>query len=766
MFQLKFKMSLNINRSTIDKLKKIYSYNENLNSRTISKIPVEKYDTGLTVGNVIRYDTVAQKFIKSQANTSTNSEVFGIVESINEDNSLNVVTNGSITLDTSKLINTSVPNTGNNDIYFLSTAVAGYMTNFATTESDTIVKPIYYNAPHGEYTGLVRNYIGYKTKSASGEQSSFFTLNTISQDFTKALFIDTVTFKIQISNISFTGGSINLTYFNLFSFTNLPYETSEQLDINFLSNYEIVISNNGRDILIFAKTLNKIYYINIDSNNQAKLKHIIYLNIVGSPEDKIWAVDDEITSITVSSRSLTRSNDPVYDFKNSTFDVSSKISYYRRTVNNKNNKFKWRKVYENYAHGHIRTVPRPYISNFNTNGSIETMFGAFRISDLKVNGKYFTYTTKARIEDQKLYKSCLNGFNNQRYTGNAQIANLLSAAKTYLYYGSPTTIPTEQQYRHIFFTDFNQYFYYENPSLNLFPSNILTNINSYKFKCSPGVKNYEIVSKNNDGKYFFDLSCVHSSGLKYFNPIFPCRDSSITYPTSILELRKLLNGLRDFNTNFSYFQSTVPQVPTYEQDVLESKTAIATSFFITAFLYQFKRVSDGVTNNQLVIIKYPKKSYDGQSVFKYFEYSNTVGDLIPSTTGHGLVSAFRSNSPFAEVSNQYVSNTTNEAVVFPTFFGSRENPTFTGEITLTTPNINQLTFFELFTSDNYYYICTSNYIFIWEYSTSTYKILFVDNFHQSKFYFNVNGDFFIKDSIAYKYTFSSNTLTDIELSLI
>jgi hypothetical protein len=100
------------------------------------------------------------------------AEVFGIVESINADNSLNVVLNGSINLPAVKLF-AAGPNTnpGFDDVFFLSGLTAGKLQNIGPTFASqyqsknffqTIIKPVYYVAPHGNFTGLVRNYLGYK----------------------------------------------------------------------------------------------------------------------------------------------------------------------------------------------------------------------------------------------------------------------------------------------------------------------------------------------------------------------------------------------------------------------------------------------------------------------------------------------------------------------------------------------------------------------------------------------------------------------------
>ena len=157
-------MALDKNYSTINELNKIFSINENYRyfSRTIVQIDYPNYQQGITSGDVIRYDPSNFSYVKSFANSSINSEVFGIVESVSSDGTLNVVTNGSIILNPGKTINVTGTNSGGNDIYFLSGISAGFIQNYGPTYADYIIKPIYQVGPHGNYTGIVRNYIGYK----------------------------------------------------------------------------------------------------------------------------------------------------------------------------------------------------------------------------------------------------------------------------------------------------------------------------------------------------------------------------------------------------------------------------------------------------------------------------------------------------------------------------------------------------------------------------------------------------------------------------
>ena len=133
-------------------------------SRLLVNIP---YVSGLTTGQVIRYSLSAAGYTgytAAKADTPPNSEVFGVIESYESTpQSFNVVIYGSINIESNKLLNAgSGGGSGGNDIYFLSGLTAGYLQNLAPSNPAHIVKPVYQVAPHGSYTGVVVNYIGYK----------------------------------------------------------------------------------------------------------------------------------------------------------------------------------------------------------------------------------------------------------------------------------------------------------------------------------------------------------------------------------------------------------------------------------------------------------------------------------------------------------------------------------------------------------------------------------------------------------------------------
>lgn len=120
--------------------------------------------SGLTIGNVIRYDVLSSGFTGSKANDAPSSEVFGVIESFDaSQNKFSVVLYGSINLASSALADMgSSGGSGGSDIYFLSGTTAGTLQNLAPTSINHIIKPVYQAAPHGSFSGVVMNYLGYK----------------------------------------------------------------------------------------------------------------------------------------------------------------------------------------------------------------------------------------------------------------------------------------------------------------------------------------------------------------------------------------------------------------------------------------------------------------------------------------------------------------------------------------------------------------------------------------------------------------------------
>lgn len=119
---------------------------------------------GLSAGDAIYYSGASAYYKRSLANDPSTAEVFGIVESVDITGSANVVLYGSIGL--TGYIDLEDGGEGGHDIYFLSGLTAGKLQSLAPTDQNHIVKPVYQVAPHGNFTGTVVNYIGYKVPAS------------------------------------------------------------------------------------------------------------------------------------------------------------------------------------------------------------------------------------------------------------------------------------------------------------------------------------------------------------------------------------------------------------------------------------------------------------------------------------------------------------------------------------------------------------------------------------------------------------------------
>ena len=124
--------------------------------------------SGITFGDVVRFNPqyasggLTGQYTKAQADTDENAEVIGVVENITTDY-YTIVTHGSILYPTSRLTGLC-GGAGGVDILFLDSGISGGLTGIVAGVAgfSTIVKPVIQIAPHGNYNGIVVNYIGYK----------------------------------------------------------------------------------------------------------------------------------------------------------------------------------------------------------------------------------------------------------------------------------------------------------------------------------------------------------------------------------------------------------------------------------------------------------------------------------------------------------------------------------------------------------------------------------------------------------------------------
>lgn len=130
-----------------------------INIKTTDGLPT----TGITAGDVIRWDVPTAGYTLSVASTEPKAEVLGVVESVSS-SGCTVVLSGSIQYPASKLSAITSGGAGNVDVLFLSDTVSGGLTGTVdmSTSGEKIIKPVMQVAPHSIYNAVVTNYVGYK----------------------------------------------------------------------------------------------------------------------------------------------------------------------------------------------------------------------------------------------------------------------------------------------------------------------------------------------------------------------------------------------------------------------------------------------------------------------------------------------------------------------------------------------------------------------------------------------------------------------------
>lgn len=131
--------------------------------------------SGITLGDVIRYDVPTGGYTLSIASADEKAEVVGVIESLGS-GTCTVVVSGSVKYPANRLAGITAGGNGGIDVLFLDDKVAGGLTGTIdlTAGGEKIVKPVIQIAPHGIYNGIVVNYIGYKVgnQAAVVEKSS------------------------------------------------------------------------------------------------------------------------------------------------------------------------------------------------------------------------------------------------------------------------------------------------------------------------------------------------------------------------------------------------------------------------------------------------------------------------------------------------------------------------------------------------------------------------------------------------------------------
>jgi hypothetical protein len=766
-------MHLDGNYSTINNKISSFSIEEGILSRIIVSIPSNKYDTGITGGDVIFFNNllgpVNGNYRKSKADSPTTAEVFGIVESVELNGDLNVVISGSINLPTLNIFNTNNTslNLGSNDVYFLSGQTAGALENYPPTTENYIIKPIYLNAPHGSFTGLVRNYLGYKNQP---EYSTDQILSTFSEDMSKSLTYNEYTQRFIVNDVSYSSNTFNSTEKYVFDKFDLETAASQSIDFLLTSDYDSKISDDGKHILLFGKPSKKIYYIYINNLNDIELKATIDVDLVGNPDDLLWAVDNEVTCFTVGTRSLDREADR-YDTQINAYQLSSKIEYWKRNVNNTSSPFRWRRVHNTQAKGFLFSKSLSYN---NAGPQLDELYvngGVHRLSDVWCRNKNFTTSYKTLIEDQIEYQTKISTMSYERYDTN--IRNLISEGITsgdVLYLaGICSNIPSWPNGI--------------SASTSIQNTILLSNLTTFtnhtfdtdqastkRYSCRFNLNHFKILGKT-FGYYYDDPSykkdcflydeIIYSTPNQYDLSTFYNNTKGKTLNNSIKELLQLSNRMVAQSALVVFEAGTTFTSPNYSKNALLSKSKTTETFTLISLLYEYINHTNGNKSKHLIICKYPFYAFDNFNVLQYYHRSDEYQRILPNDgTNFGHLISFKSSTIGPQIIGKYGPNYTSG--VFQTTFARVDviPYQFTNDTTISNPNIDQINNFELFTSNDRFFICTSNKIIVWTYSLSSYIVISYDNFDKALFWYNNNGEFFKLNDKILRYDSSSQNFIE------
>jgi hypothetical protein len=287
-------------------------------SRLIVSIP---FVSGLTLGQVVRYDVTTSGYTASKANTAETSEVFGVIESYDSvSNKLNTVIYGSISLDSSKFADMgSGGGSGGNDIYFLSGQTAGILQNLAPTNLEHVVKPVYQASPHGSYSGVVVNYLGYKIggdiQAAFNDINNLGSLQTLlgDTDFEESFLDASISHELPI-----------LEYPDFYSKFGKKYGFVERITVS-----ESIPGSIARNQAVTQ--INSSYngtVVSVDVANK-------YVYILRRPNADLAATSKQISITTTSSVvKLTPTNAQVYSVYTPIINLTQPIAVYGKDGSN------------------------------------------------------------------------------------------------------------------------------------------------------------------------------------------------------------------------------------------------------------------------------------------------------------------------------------------------------------------------------------------------------------------------------------------------
>jgi hypothetical protein len=264
--------------------------------------------TGITAGDVIRWDVPTAGYTLSVASTEPKAEVLGVVESVNA-SGCTVVLTGSIQYPSSRLSAIINGGAGNVDVLFLSDTVSGGLTGTVdmSTSGEKIIKPVMQVAPHSIYNAVVTNYVGYK----AGNQA------TISENVGGLPIGSIVYFPTDFQDYTDffnSGGWVRLSgadnYFNISTYPDLYQVWS---DVWFTARYtEKIIISSGTVTEIFPRGTVFQDSVAVGTITTSGISPAPFINIIKNRGD---ALIDTTKTFFINGNPYTASSTSAFQFE-------------------------------------------------------------------------------------------------------------------------------------------------------------------------------------------------------------------------------------------------------------------------------------------------------------------------------------------------------------------------------------------------------------------------------------------------------------------
>jgi hypothetical protein len=581
-----------------------------------------------------------------------------------------------------------------------------------------------------------------------------------------------------VYGISYTP-TVSTTLLNTVNLGGIPFSAA--------SNEKCFVSDDGNYLVLSSPNNKSVYFF--DVNDDALLQTVTenYSNF-GS---KI-AIDKDFYGMAISTYDLTRSVDE-YDGRNTSYQISSPVCYYKRNFNSSNIQ-QFKKIHTANTYTHSRSNGFSSLAGaFNlinggalnwdegAVGSIISTVGVNRCDDIVCKGYNFSHTSIALEQDQIIYRSKFPNASNKKYDilkvpgitfkssyGYNTMFKTLNATGSYNY-APAKSIPWK--------VNSDEYMADQNSS------------NFFMMGCS-NLKNFSIVRKINSN-FIYDSSYSSAYSISSLNiPIlkealgtiqdFAFRTTIAGYCGSYMDLAQTREIFYDISNHLPTIASNggwdgYERSQFIREEVTSAKIAINTTdvYNINQVITKSKTqgratniISQNLNINNLRIYRYPNTNATGTDSFDYSDWvrdNNNGWTASPNIQPYGIIkflykSSDQSNLNVAMNDEHFYTNHQSNFLNNPTKFSEAEFAISVNDSILNDTVQN------CFASDDRLFVNFLNTTLIFKIDKSFYyNPLILEttlNFSLNtySFTFNIQGEYLSKNNVLYKYNRTTKIL--------